>query len=397
MTSTAGARRGPTVDLSTALIVIAGGGTAGHTSPALAVARALVARGHRTDRILFVGSRRGLEARLVPEAGFDVVLLPGRGIARRLTMDNIGAVLGLISAFFRSLALVLRRRPAVVLSVGGYAAAPYAVAALLLRVPVVVAESNGIPGAVNRVVGRWAKAAAVAFPDTGLPRAVLTGNPVRPEILSIDHGPAAKAGARRLLGLPDDRAVLAVTGGSLGAGSLNRAALGLAQDWADRHDVAIYHVVGRRDWADISARRPTLPDGGLVYKAVEYETHMAEMFVAADLVCSRAGGTTVAELTVIGVPSILVPLPIAPNDHQAFGARRLADAGAAVVVLDRDLTAATLAAVAGPILTDRERLTAMADAARSLGRPDAADAVAGLLYDQVGGRGTPGPEGGEQR
>ncbi|HWW55182.1 MAG TPA: UDP-N-acetylglucosamine--N-acetylmuramyl-(pentapeptide) pyrophosphoryl-undecaprenol N-acetylglucosamine transferase, partial [Acidimicrobiales bacterium] len=325
------------------LIVIAGGGTAGHALPAVAVGRALVARGHLPEDVLFVGSRRGLEARLVPQAGFPIVLLPGRGIVRRLTpgamAQNVVSLAGLMVAAARAAWLIVRRRPSVVLSVGGYAGVPCAVAAVLLRAPLVLAESNGVAGAANRLVGRWARAAAVAFPGTGLPREVVTGNPVRPEILQADASPAGRTAARQALGLPPDRLVLAVTGGSLGARRINEAILALVERWADRDDLAIHHVVGARDWLDVSSRRPSLPPGGLHYQAVEYEDRMPDVLVAADVVLCRAGGTTLAELTDLGVPAILVPLPNAPDDHQTVGARQLADAGGAVLIPDGELTA----------------------------------------------------------
>jgi UDP-N-acetylglucosamine--N-acetylmuramyl-(pentapeptide) pyrophosphoryl-undecaprenol N-acetylglucosamine transferase len=360
-------------------IVIAGGGTAGHTLPAVAVGRALVARGYRD--IVFVGSRRGLEGRLVREAGFPIVLLPGRGVARRLTWDNVGAVAGLGIAAATALVLLARHRPAVVLSVGGYAGAPCALASVVLRIPLVLAESNGVAGASNRLVGRWAKASAVAFPGTGLAREVVTGNPVRPEILAARRDELGRDGAKRAarhsLGLPVDRHVVAVTGGSLGARRINEATLRLAHLWVDRRDVAIHHVVGSRDWADVSSRPP--PAGALYYQAVEYEERMEDVLVSADLVVSRAGGTTLAELTVLGVPAVLIPLPGAPDDHQSVGARQLEQAGAAVVVGDAELTAERLAAEVGRLLADGERLCGMAAASARLGRPDAADRVVDLL------------------
>jgi UDP-N-acetylglucosamine--N-acetylmuramyl-(pentapeptide) pyrophosphoryl-undecaprenol N-acetylglucosamine transferase len=365
------------------LVVIAGGGTAGHVLPAIAVARALVARGHDREQILFVGSRRGLEARLVPEAGFRVVLLPGRGIRRRVSLANVGAVAGLVAAIVRAIWLLARRRPTAVLAVGGYAGVPAAVGAVVLRVPLVLAESNAVAGAANRLVGRWARAAAVAFPGTGLRREVLTGSPVRPEILQADRSPAGRARARQLLGLPGDRAILAVTGGSLGARNINEVTLGLAAAWADRGDVAIHHVVGRRDWPDVSARLPPALTGGLYYQAVEYEERMADVLIAADLVLGRAGGTTLAELTALGVASVLVPLPIAPDDHQTVGARRLVEAGAAVVIPDGELTVECVAATVDGLFADHFRLAAMAAAAARMGHPDAAERVADLVEEHA--------------
>jgi UDP-N-acetylglucosamine--N-acetylmuramyl-(pentapeptide) pyrophosphoryl-undecaprenol N-acetylglucosamine transferase len=360
-------------------IVIAGGGTAGHVLPALAVGRALVARGHKPASVLFVGSARGLEARLVPEAGFPVVLLPGRGVVRRVSLQAAVAVAGIAVAAARATWLLARRRPAVVLSVGGYAAAPCALAALILRIPLVVAEANAVPGATNRLAARWAKASAVAFEGTGLPGAVLTGNPVREEILGVARTPEARAAARAELGLPDGRQVVAVTGGSLGARRINDAVLDLAGRWSDRADVAIHHAVGARDWPDVSARLPALAGGALHYRAVEYEERVPALLAAADVWVGRAGGTTMAELTAVGVPSILVPLPIAPNDHQTVGARRLEAAGGCVVVADGDLTGARLSDELRRLAGDPGALERMAEAAAARGHRDAADRVADLL------------------
>jgi UDP-N-acetylglucosamine--N-acetylmuramyl-(pentapeptide) pyrophosphoryl-undecaprenol N-acetylglucosamine transferase len=364
--------------------VIAGGGTAGHVLPALAVGRALVADGHAPADVRFVGSRRGLEARLVPEAGFPVTLLPGRGVVRRIGWQAAAAVAGIAAATVRAVVLLARWRPAAVLSVGGYAAAPCAVAALVLRVPLVVAEANAVPGATNRVAARWARAAAVAFDGTRLRRAVLTGNPVRPEVLAVSRADRDRAGARRDLGIPDGRIVIAVTGGSLGSRRINDAVLDLAVRWADRADVAIHHAIGTRDWPELSTRLP--PAGALHYRAVEYEERIPTLLSAADVWIGRAGATTLAELTAVGVPSLLVPLPIAPQDHQAVGARRLEAAGAAVVVLDGDCTGERLASELGRLVAQPSALARMGEAAAGMGHRDAAQRVAALVEEHSRGR-----------
>jgi len=358
---------------------VAGGGTAGHVLPALAVGHALVEAGHPQSNIHFVGSRRGIEGRLVPAAGFEVTLLPGRGLVRHLDRDNLGALAGLAQALAMALRLVARRHPAVVLSVGGYAGLPCALAAVALRVPLVVAESNAVPGAANRLVGRLARASAVAFEGTALPRAVVTGNPVRPEMAAVDRSSEGRAAARARLGLLEERMVVAVFGGSLGALRINQAALGLARDWAGRGDLAIYHVVGRRDWPEVARDLPRAPGGGLVYQGVEYEEHMDCVLAAADLVVCRAGATSVAELAVAGVPSVLVPLPGAPGDHQTANAKAMVSAGGAVRLVDEQCTPTRLAEVVGDLLADPERLATMGRAAGRMGRPDAAARVAQLV------------------
>jgi UDP-N-acetylglucosamine--N-acetylmuramyl-(pentapeptide) pyrophosphoryl-undecaprenol N-acetylglucosamine transferase len=361
--------------------VIAGGGTGGHVVPALAVGRALVERGHDPATIRFVGSARGIEAQMVPAAGFDLTLLPGRGIARRLTIDNVGAVIGLVRAVARAVVLIGRWKPKVVVSVGGYASVPASLGAIVWRVPLVVAEQNAVPGLANRVSGRWAAACAVSFPSTPLRRTVLTGNPVRPEVAAaVAAGPAA---ARAQLGLPAEGLVVAVSSGSLGARRVNRAVVDLAHRWADRGGLCIYHVIGRRDWPGLCGQGPAPVAGGLDYRQVEFEDRMPLLLAAADVAVGRAGASTIAELTVAGLPSVLVPLPGAPGDHQTENARRLAAAGAAVWIADASLDAFTLAERLQPLLESPSARAAMSAAAVSLGRPDAADAVAALVEEKA--------------
>jgi UDP-N-acetylglucosamine:LPS N-acetylglucosamine transferase len=284
-------------------------------------------------------------------------------------------VVGLVRAAVQAFGLVRRRRPSVVLALGGFASAAVSVAAVLWRVPLVVADQNARAGAANRLVGRFAAACAVPFPETDLPGAVVTGNPVREEILAV-AAERDRDGARRELGLPVDRVLLVAFAGSLGARRLNRAIEGAVGTWSDREDLAVYHVVGARDWDD----RPALEPAGLDYRAVRYESRMQLALAAADLVVCRSGGTTVAELAVIGVPSILVPLPIATRDHQTANAGPLVRAGAAVLVPDDQLDATRLVAEVDRLLAGGPSgLRGMADAARALGRPDAAHAVADLV------------------
>ena len=358
--------------------VIAGGGTAGHVVPALAIGRALAARGHDPATVRFVGSKRGIEGRMVRAAGFPVTLLPGRGLARRLTLENVGALVGFASAFVQAFVLLARWRPKVVVSMGGYASAPCAVAAALLRIPLVISEQNAVPTATHRVAGRVAAASAVPFAGTPLPRPVVTGNPVRSEVLALDPSGAGRARARALLGLPAERVVIAATGGSLGARTINAAVVGLCAGWPGPQPITVHHVVGRRDWEWAQAQ-PRSANPLVDHRLVEYEERMPELLAAADLVISRAGGSIVSELAVVGRASILVPLPIAPYDHQAFNAQVLERAGGAVMLRDHDVTAERLIAEVAPLVGEAGRLEAMGVAARTEGRPDAADRVADVV------------------
>jgi UDP-N-acetylglucosamine--N-acetylmuramyl-(pentapeptide) pyrophosphoryl-undecaprenol N-acetylglucosamine transferase len=362
--------------------VVAGGGTGGHALPALAVARALAGRGHDPLSVELVGTRRGPEGPLLADQGFPVTLLPGRGLARsfslRALVANLGAVAGLAGALARELWCTARSRPRVVVSVGGYASFAPAAAAVVCRVPLVLVNLDAVPGLVHRLLGRVAAASAVAFPGTPLPRAVVTGTPVREEVRLVDRSPAATSEARAALRLPANRGTVAVFGGSLGARRINRAVAGLAAAWADRGDLAIYHVTGERDWDGRAGSGPAAA-GRLVYRRVPFERDMARLYRAADVVVCRSGATTTAELAVAGVPSVLVPLPGAPGDHQSANARALVAAGAAEVVLDEECDAGRLGTVLGALLADRPRLQAMGEAARAVGHPDAADRVADVV------------------
>ena len=378
-------------------VLIAGGGTAGHVLPGLAIAEALVSSGvvENQSSVYLVGSRRGIEVDLVPPTGFDLTVLPGRGIQRRLALANLAAGIGLLCGFVQALILVIRRRPAVVVSLGGYASIPCALAALVLRVPVVVAEQNAVPGAANRLTGRFARACAVSFPGTDLPRSTMTGNPVRQGVRKVaESGDRIRdrSEARAALGVNTCPFVV-VFGGSLGARRINQALVRAVEDWKGG-PVVVEHVVGPRGWmkglaggvsADDAPERTVAAAPDVEYRAVRYEADMLTVLRAADLVVCRAGATSVAELSALGVPSILVPLPGAPGDHQTANARYLEDAGGALLVPDSELDGDRLGVEMAALLADTGRLTAMANGARSLGRPDAADRVVALITTVVSG------------
>ncbi len=364
--------------------LVAGGGTAGHVFVVLAVARALAELGVPPEEIELVGSSRGQEAVRARGQGFPLTLLPGRGIRRSLApaalWANAGALVGLTWALLRALVLVARRRPRVVVSAGGYASVPAGLAAAVFGVPLVLVNVDARAGAAQRLLGRFAAASAVAFGGTGLPHPVLTGAPVRQELAGLERSPAAAGAARQRLGIPADRRTVVVMGGSLGARRLNEAARALATEWAGRADLTLYHVCGERNVEALRTAPPPVPDGaGLCYRLVPFEQDSAALYLAADLLVCRAGASTVAELCLVGAPAVLVPLPGAPGDHQRANAAALVDAGAAVLVEDHQCTGRRLAEVVGPLLAEPGRLAEMGRAAATLGRPDAATAVATLV------------------
>ena len=368
-------------------IVIAGGGTGGHIVPSLQIARALVERGHAAGSIELYGSRRGQEATTWPTLEFPHTLLPGRGIRRSVRPSawwaNAGAVAGLAWACVQAVVSFLRRRPRVVVIVGGYASFPAGVAALCTRVPLVCMTTDSVPGAVNGLLGRFAAANAVAFSGTDLPRAHVTGTPVRPQLATLRRDVEGRAASRVALDLPPDRQTVACAGGSLGARQVNRAVADLAAAWATHGDRSLYNVTGRRDYVAFAPDAAATADGddgpGLRYRVVPFEDKMPDFYNAADVCVVRAGAMTVAELLVSGVPAILVPLPGAPRDHQTRNAQALVDMGVAVHIPDSECTGPRLAVELNALLADPGRLHAMREAARENGHPDAAARVAELV------------------
>ncbi len=372
-------------------VLVAGGGTAGHLVPGLAVAAALVTRGTDPASIHFVGSDRGVEAEMVPAAGFTLDELPGRGLPRRPGPAMAKAGWTLVSATRTGAAIVRRRRPEVVVSLGGHAAFACAFGAVVARVPLVLVEQNVRAGAVNRTLARFARASAVSFPGTDLPRAVVTGNPLPRRLVEAARrrrgpdGDAERHAARATLGLPPERTVVLVTTGSLGSARVNRAVLGLVERWRGRSDVAIRHVTGRRDHQVVLAARPDLAAEDLQPDVVAYADQMPVALAAADVAVTRAGAGTCTELAAFGVPAVMVPLPIATRDHQSANAGVLAAVGGAVVVPDDELDVDRLVAELGPLVDQAPRRRAMAQAMAGQARLDAADRVADLIEEVIRG------------
>jgi UDP-N-acetylglucosamine--N-acetylmuramyl-(pentapeptide) pyrophosphoryl-undecaprenol N-acetylglucosamine transferase len=353
--------------------LIAAGGTGGHLFPGIAVADELRARDPES-RVVFVGTPRGLESRLVPAAGYPLELLPilplnAVGFARQLR-----GLLALPRAFLRASALLRRTRPDAVLGVGGYAGGPLVLTAALLGVRTVILEPNARPGFTNRVlrpfVGRAACAyaeARSAFGDKG----VLTGNPVRRAFAALPR----KAHASPL--------TLLAFGGSQGSRVLNRALVEAAPRLPGPDRLRLVHQTGEAERAQVAE---AYAKAGRPAEAVGFVDDMASRFGAADIVLSRSGATTCAELCAAGKASILVPFAQAADDHQTTNARALEAAGAAVVVEERSLSGESLARAIDALLSDEPGLVRMEDAARALSRPDAAERVADLLT----GAGSPG-------
>lgn len=341
-------------------IMIMAGGTGGHVFPGLAVADFLRASGWR---VVWLGARSGMEATLVGEHGYDMAWVNFSGLRGKGPVAFFLLPVRLLLAFWQSARAIFAQRPDVVLGMGGYISFPGGMMAALLGKPLVIHEQNSIAGLANRVLARVADRVLCAFPGA-LGRATLTGNPVRPSIAAVpppEQRYSRRSGPLRVL----------VIGGSLGAKALNEAVPRAVALLPGERRPGVTHQAGAQH---LESLRQAYSAAGVPAHTTAFIKDMADAYAEADLVVSRAGATTVAEIAAVGVASVLIPYPHAVDDHQRANARFLADAGAAILVSQSELTAEGLAALIGGF--DRERLGAMALRARSLARPDATEAVA---------------------
>jgi UDP-N-acetylglucosamine--N-acetylmuramyl-(pentapeptide) pyrophosphoryl-undecaprenol N-acetylglucosamine transferase len=353
-------------------VLIAGGGTGGHLFPGIALAQE-VRRRDAEARVLFVGTARGIETRAVPKAGFELALVPVSGLRR---MGLLGFVTGLFRlpwALVRAFAVVRRFRPDIAVSVGGYAAGPAVLVSRILGVPCVVMEQNTVPGFTNRVLGKLARRVFAGLPTRGfaVSKVRVLGNPVREDLLAVREHPYQPGQPPRLL----------VFGGSQGARALNEAMMAAAADLR----AAGFRIVHQTGEADCERVKVAYENAGLEADVQPFIYDMANAYRDADLVLCRSGAMTIAELTVCGRPSVLVPYPFAVDDHQTANARTLADAGAAVFLPQTELTAARLVELLSELLGAPQRLSDMAAQSLAAGKPDAVRDIADALEQEVRG------------
>jgi UDP-N-acetylglucosamine--N-acetylmuramyl-(pentapeptide) pyrophosphoryl-undecaprenol N-acetylglucosamine transferase len=360
---------------------MAGGGTAGHTSPLLATADAL--RRLRPDiAVTALGTPRGLEVRVVPEAGYPLELVPPVPLPRSLSGDLLRVPGRLRGAVAAAVEVVDRVRPDVVVGFGGYVSVPAYLAARRRRVPIVVHEGNALAGLANKLGARLTTRVATSFPGTELRNGTYVGLPIRRMISTLDR-PALRAEARQAFGLDPDRPTLLVTGGSQGARRLNQGVSGAQRALADA-GVQVLHVAGPKGEVAVTAGA-----GDPAYVVVPYVDRMDLAYAAADLVVCRSGANTVTEVAAVGLPAVFVPLPIG-NGEQALNARPVVDAGGGLLVADEALTPEWVAATVPGLLGDPARLAAMSRAAQGTIRRDADERLAAMVLAAV-------PEGQDRR
>ncbi len=339
--------------------ILAGGGTGGHVIPALAIAQELQKR--YGAEVLFIGTARGIENRLVPAAGFALKLVRVGALNRVDLKTRLKTLFDLPRAVWEARAMLVEFQPDVVIGVGGYASGPAMLAAIWKRVPTLAFEPNVVPGFANRIVARWVSGAAVHFEETArfFPRAQITGVPVREAFFQI----ASTAG-------PHERPTLLVFGGSQGAKAINQAMIQcLPALLRQVPRIHIVHQTGERDYNDLQA---AYQQAGVSAEVFPFIGDMPAFFARADLLLCRSGASTVAEITAAGKPAVFVPFPRAADDHQRVNAQALEHAGAAVVVEETRLERVWLADTLGALLNDQGRLRRMSEAASRLAHPNAA-------------------------
>jgi UDP-N-acetylglucosamine--N-acetylmuramyl-(pentapeptide) pyrophosphoryl-undecaprenol N-acetylglucosamine transferase len=363
--------------------MIAGGGTGGHVYPGIAVAEEFRRLRPKTE-VVFVGTRRGMEAQAVPEAGFRIRYIVTRGFPRRAWWRWPWAVVANVIGLFQALWLVAVERPDVVLGTGGYVSGPVALAARILRRPLLLQEQNSIPGLSNRWLARIADEVHLSFTEARAyfqrkDHLKVTGNPVRHYILSGERGTGIKQ-----FGLAEGKPTVFVFGGSRGAHRINEAAVDAMRRLKGRVDVQFILQTGREDYEAI---RKTVETEQLPAKVVPFLRQIHLAYAAADLVVCRSGAMTLAEIAVVGTPAILIPYPYAAHNHQEVNALNLVERGAAGLILDRELSGERLAKEIAHLIADRQTLRRMSANARTFARPDAAERLVRSLERWGEGRG----------
>jgi UDP-N-acetylglucosamine--N-acetylmuramyl-(pentapeptide) pyrophosphoryl-undecaprenol N-acetylglucosamine transferase len=348
--------------------VITGGGTAGHVFPALAIAELLIEAGQDRDSLLYVGSRRGPESALVSEAGLRGRWYDVRGVRRSLAptaiVASLKAVALLVGATISCWTMMRKERPRVVVSVGGYASMPATIAARLTKTPVVTCSYDLRPGWATKLQARWARSAAVAYLPSTLPRAELAGAPVRRAIRQV-AARADKSSMKSALGFADSKPLVVVMGGSLGSALLNGIAEKLRLDLDD--STSILHLCGDRYFDPSAENESRLVDGAVRFLRIARASDMALVYGACDLMVMRGGASSVAEVAVAGVASVIVPWKDAAEDHQTMNARLLADHGAAIMVREDDETIERAVGEVRRLLADHPARATIARIAHDLG------------------------------
>ena len=356
-------------------IIVSGGGTGGHIYPAVTIANQIKEKQPDAE-IIFVGTREGLECEIVPRYGYPIEFIEVAGFQRKLSLDTIKSAFKLLAGLIDALKLIRKIKPDLVVGTGGYVCGPVLFLAALQGIPTCIQEQNAMPGVTNKILAHFVKKVFLGYQEAGKyfggnSEKIFTGNPIRKEILEV-----SRATAIEKFKLDPAKKTILVSGGSRGARSINDAMALVETSLAGRSDVQVIHITGETGYEKFigQVEKKVLMSDNI--KVFRYMHDMPMALAAADLAIFRSGAIGLAELMARGIPSILVPYPYATANHQEHNARAVEGAGAAVVILDKELTGEILLKQIESLLADESKLQKMKDAAKALGRPEAAEDIA---------------------
>ncbi|HEX9063238.1 MAG TPA: undecaprenyldiphospho-muramoylpentapeptide beta-N-acetylglucosaminyltransferase [Clostridia bacterium] len=364
-------------------ILIAGGGTAGHINPGIAIAKKLIERDKSTE-VLFIGTKKGLETKLVPREGFTLETIRVKGFIRKLSLDTLVAVKELFQGILDARKIIKNFKPDIVVGTGGYVCGPVVLNASLMGIPTVIHEQNAFPGVTNKLLSRFVDTIAISFKESASffknpKKVVFTGNPVRGELLDADRNLS-----RQKLGLTPEDFLVVIFGGSRGAEKINEAVSDMLLSNYKPGELNIIFATGEAQYEKISSKLKEVKPKSL--DVVPYIYDMGNVLPAADLVVCRAGAITLGEIAVLGLPSVIIPSPYVTANHQEHNARSFEEQGAAVVILEKDLNGDILYNQIKSLEKNREQLAKMARNSKKCSIPNAADKITQIIGEALEAR-----------
>lgn len=359
-------------------VMISGGGTGGHIFPALSIAQSFLQKGTKQEEILFVGTKRGIESRVVPKAGFTLKTIRAEGIVGKGLMKKLRAYFMLIVSLLDAYKFIWQFKPSIVIGVGGYASGPLVFMASMRGIPTLIHEQNSVPGLTNRILGKFVDVIAISYENSQKyfpkKKSILTGNPVRETIL---HG--SRTNGYSFFGLKEKRFTIFVFGGSQGAEKINKSVLEALEFLEDKiENIQFLHLTGYKDFKMI---KDYYNNKGFHSAVLPFTENMADAYKVADLIISRSGAITLAEITLLGIGAILIPYPYAARNHQETNALELTANGAAIMIKDKDLNAGGLSSWIRRFSENPDELRTMGEKSRRLARPEASKKIVELALN----------------
>jgi len=367
--------------------ILTGGGTGGHIYPAVSIAKEIQRR-YKDAEILFVGTEKGLESKIVPKEGFALKTIKVRGFERKITLKNLFAVKEAAFSISHVRRIIKDFKPDIVIGTGGYVCGTVMLSAALMGIPTLIHESNAFAGLTNKVLFRFVDQVALNFEEAAkyfknAKKVAITGNPIRTDIFDI-----SKEAGLQEFGFRSDIPLVVVTGGSRGARRINQSIPALAEECAKSESFQLLHVTGDTQYeaVKLSYKQRNIPKEGALIKVVPYLHNMPYALAASDLIISRCGAMTLSEVTALGKPSVLIPYPFAADNHQEYNARALEKKGAAALILEKDLTETNLKDMVMKLLNDKQQLREMAENSRKLGVRNASEKIGDIISKLIGSK-----------